>query len=178
MKKCLLLALAFLPIFAYTQNAPEKNADSVKRLSRLGRTEYELGLVWGNPLREATVSGQLFGGLRKDHVKYFPKYWSGSLYEVDNLRLYVGFYAGKAIAIGFYHCSGSLSFKDAEKIAQTLTKSRFGARPTDTSGYFSVYSNGAQQYLLQKGDMYVVIDMRMVKEQAENPNPKVTTDNL
>lgn len=178
MKKCLLFTLVFLPLSAYSQKAKEKSAASIKMLPKLGRTAAELELVWGKPLGEETVYGHRLRGMRKDHRKYFPRSWSGSLYEVDNLMLYVAFYAGKSIAIGFSHSSGSLSFKDGEKIAQALTKSGFGARPINTSGYFSVYSSGSQQYLLQKGRGYVVMDMRQVQKEAENPDPKITTENL
>lgn len=178
MKKCFLFALAFLPLSAYSQDAREKRAAAVKKMSKLGRTAEELELIWGKPLGEETIYGQLLRGVRADHRKYFPRSWSGSLYEVDNLMLYVGFYAGKSIAIGFSHSSGSLAFKDGEKIAQALTNSRFGSRPTNTSGYFSVYSNGSQQYLLQKGRGYVVMDMRLVKAETEYPDPKITTENL
>lgn len=187
MKKCLLFFLVLLPVSVYSQNvkgikdskvSKEKRVASLRMLPKLGRTAAELELIWGAPLGEGTIYGQRFRGLRKDHRKYFPRAWSGSLYEVDNLMLYVSFYAGKSIAIGFSHPHGALPFEDVEKIARALTKSGFGARPADTSGYFSVYSNGSQQYLLQKGSGYVVMDMRMVQKEAENPNPEVRTDNL
>lgn len=170
------LALCCLPEI----NGQEKNAESLRRLPRFGRTEAELELLWGKPVGKATIyCGKMHKGVKKQHIEYFGKRWSGYNYRVDDVLLSVGFYDGKSIAITFRSVEGKLPFAKAEKVAKGLTRVSFSSRPVDTSGDFCMYSSDLKQrYMFRKTGGYAVVDMELVADQLKNPKVDASVKNL
>lgn len=183
--KKIVLATLFLPFLC---SAPimgaGKTKEQLSKMPRLGRTSAELEILWGKPTdrfyQGVGVGLSSIPGLKPEHRKYLRlSNWSGFRYEVDTLRLSVGFYDDKAIAIFFWSTDGALSFEEAEKVAQVLTRTSWLGRPANTNQYFCIYSNDLKQrYLLQKSSRYTVIDMELVKKQFEKPKITPSINNL
>lgn len=148
------------------QTSVEQNADKLRNRPRMGMTEEQLTLLWGNPVGD--VNPQFYGesGVKKQHEKFFPVSFFGKTYRTDDIMLETGLVDGKVIAITIRSFGEPFTYEESEKIAKTITGTGFARKPRNKDS-FSVYSTDMRQkYLLSKIGSYCcqVVDMEALSQ--------------